>query len=86
MTLRKSGLGRGLEALLADAHPKGESAHPPEVASRDQMRSAYTSEQVGAMVGLIKNIQREHRSLLEEAEALKALMEEFESIIRADQS
>jgi hypothetical protein len=86
MTLRKGGLGRGLEALLADDPSKAESAHQSKDASRDEMRSAYTAEQAGAMVGSIKNIQKEHRTLLEEAEALKTLMEEFESIVRADLS
>ena len=38
------------------------------------------------VVALFKNIQRENLILLEEAEALRKLIEEFESIVRADLS
>jgi len=38
------------------------------------------------VVALFKNIQRENLILLEEAEALRQLIIEFESIVRADPS
>jgi hypothetical protein len=93
MTLRKRGLGRGLEALLADDPAKNEQqlqsrqtedgrdmgglAKPEAVGGKVEDRSAL-------VVALFKNIQRENLILLEEAESLRQLIAEFESLIRAD--
>lgn len=97
MNLKKRGLGRGLEALLADDSAKKET-HPPQTkpsadnrSVNDEMQSKpeiieAVDGQAGMVVALFKNIQRENLLLLEEAEALKRLIEEFESILRADQS
>ncbi|MGZ8174854.1 MULTISPECIES: hypothetical protein [Methylobacter] len=111
MTLRKRGLGRGLEALLADDSAK-EKKQPSQTmqagdhqltedVGQDDIQSVpavvdecmdgavITEEADGraAMVAaLFKNIQRENLILLEEAEALRQLIIEFESIVRADPS
>lgn len=109
MTLRKRGLGRGLEALLVDVADKEEKYQPqtmqsgeyPPVKNRHQeeVPSAPASMEAGStaqagevdgrtamVVELFKSIQREHLVLLDEAEALRKLIEEFESIVRADLS
>ncbi|MDO9422805.1 MAG: hypothetical protein Q7T40_01260 [Methylobacter sp.] len=97
MTLKKRGLGRGLEALLADDSAKKET-HQPQTKQSADNRSVKdkirlkpetieaVDERAGMVVALFKNIQRENLLLLEEAEALKKLIEEFESILCADQS
>ncbi|MDO9170080.1 MAG: hypothetical protein Q7U18_13470 [Methylobacter sp.] len=97
MNLKKRGLGRGLEALLADDSAKKET-HPPQTkpsadnrSVNDEMQSKpeiieAMDERAGMVVALFKNIQREKLVLQEEAEALKKMIEEFESILRADQS
>lgn len=89
MTFKKRGLGRGLEALLTDDSSKEEKYQPVKDVSQDEMQPADVAEVDGRtamVVALFKNIQREHLALLEEAEALRKLIEEFESIVRADQS
>lgn len=102
MTLKKRGLGRGLEALLVDVGAKEEllptlqtdacqpvqdeetQTLPPSVEVRSKARTGEVDERTAMVVELFKNIQREHLVLLEEAEALKKMIEEFESMIRAD--
>ena len=130
MTLKKRGLGRGLEALLADVSAKEEkhqsqagqsgeyqpakdvgqdgiqsmpvasedcmtetvpdslAAFPPsmEVRSGVGVVAEEVDGRMAMVVALFKNIQREHLILQEEAEALRKLIEEFESIVRADLS
>ena len=72
MTLKKRGLGRGLEVLLAEA---------PALEGLQQMPAV--SENVdGQAVNEI--IRRERLNLLQEAEALKSFLDEVESIIRAE--
>ncbi|TAN65758.1 MAG: hypothetical protein EPN17_15640 [Methylobacter sp.] len=119
MTLRKRGLGRGLEALLVDVADK-EEKYPPQTSQAGEYRAvkdrhqdeikaapvlvdndmtvvtppflaAKSAAQAGEVDGrtamvveLFKNIQREHLVLLDEAESLRKLIEEFESIVRAD--
>ncbi|MDO9049475.1 MAG: hypothetical protein Q7U66_17290 [Methylobacter sp.] len=97
MTLRKRGLGRGLEALLADESAK-EQIHqsqtvqsgeyqPSKGVGQDEVQVIEEVDDRAAMVvALFKNIQRENLILLEEAEALRKLIIEFESIVRADPS
>ncbi|MCX7101136.1 MAG: hypothetical protein NTX38_06495 [Methylobacter sp.] len=94
MILKKRGLGRGLEALLADDSVKKEQHRSP-VRQAEEINIAVTmakSEQVevqteersAMVIALFKNIQKENRLLLEEAESLRQLIAEFESIVRAD--
>lgn len=97
MTLKKRGLGRGLEALLAEESAEQEK-HQPKTgqagaypaakdADHDEMQSAgEAGGQTAMLAAFFKNIQREHLALLEEAEALRKLIEEFEAIVRADLS
>ncbi|MFZ2403793.1 MAG: hypothetical protein WAW41_01560 [Methylobacter sp.] len=95
MTFKKRGLGRGLEALLADDSAKEEKQQtktgqsvdyrPAKEVSPDEIQTVGTVDDRAAMVvALFKNIQKENQMLLEEAEALKKLIEEFEALIRAD--
>jgi len=154
MTVKKRGLGRGLEALLVDVASKEEIHQPQsvqpadyqpdkgivkdsaqsapalssdsldtednrpgksELESRQEQQSsviqgditlekqelesnqaqrsvetvslaAQVDDRAAIVVALFKNIQKEHLVLLEEAEALKKLIEEFEAMIRADLS
>jgi len=78
MNLPKRGLGRGLEALLADVSGSGKSKKisPADIKELDGQ----------ALQTVYENIQMEKLALLKEAEALKTLIAEFESIIRADLS
>jgi len=88
MTFKKRGLGRGLEALLADESVKEERHQPVKDMNQAEVQPAVADEEDGRtamVVALFKNIQREHLALLEEAETLRKLIEEFESIVRADQ-
>ncbi|MGZ4997122.1 MAG: hypothetical protein ACXV74_07475 [Methylobacter sp.] len=94
MTFRKRGLGRGLEALLADDSAKEKIQQPQAVQSAENQPSKDVVEdevpvngeidgRATMVVALFKNIQKENRMLLEEAEALRKLIEEFEAIVRA---
>lgn len=76
MTAKKRGLGRGLEVLLADT-AAGENL-PQKLVSIDD----DTKQQKIAQIS-INTLQGEHQNLLREAELLKSLMDEFESIVRA---
>lgn len=77
MSLQKRGLGRGLEVLLADPSALERLQQEPVAIEKIDDRTVKAQK-------LIENIQREHVRLLEEAEALKSLLDEFESIIRAE--
>jgi ParB-like chromosome segregation protein Spo0J len=77
MTLQKRGLGRGLEVLLANTSALIGLQKDPVTIEKIDDRTVMAQM-------LIENIQREHVRLLEEAEALKSLLDEFESIIRAE--
>jgi len=74
MTLKKRGLGRGLEVLLADTSSPEEVQHAPATVEGDHD---------GPTMSLIENLQKEKQDLLHEAEALKLMIDEFELIIRA---
>ncbi|MGZ8190635.1 MAG: hypothetical protein ACXWTS_05330 [Methylococcaceae bacterium] len=104
MTLKKRGLGRGLEALLADVPVKedlsesvdravvdAESVHALAVDLQKAEQLPHLSSNVATVddqaemaIALVKNIHRERLELLKEAEALKVLIDEFESIVHAD--
>ena len=77
MTLQKRGLGRGLEVLLTNTSALIGLQKDPVTIEKIDDRTVMAQL-------LIENIQREHVRLLEEAEALKSLLDEFESIIRAE--
>ncbi|MCK9619501.1 MAG: hypothetical protein M0R47_03100 [Methylobacter sp.] len=94
MTFRKRGLGRGLEALLADDSAKekihqsqavqSEENQPSKEVDQDAAQAIEeVDDQAAMVVALFKNIQKENRMLLEEAEALRKLIEEFEATVRA---
>jgi hypothetical protein len=94
MTLKKRGLGRGLEALLADDLAKNEQ-YRQQISRNDEAKDAVictaseavdgiAEDQSAMVVALFKNIQRENRLLLEEAESLRQLIAEFELLVRAD--
>jgi hypothetical protein len=87
MNSKKRGLSRGLEALLAEDSSKEEAHQPAKDVSRSEAQAAIAEEanrQTAMMIALFKNIQKERLALQEEAEALKKLIEEFESIVRDD--
>jgi hypothetical protein len=91
MTFKKRGLGRGLEALLADDSVKEDNHQPTKDMRHNETHSAPVAitevdNRTAMIVELFKSIQREHLILLEEAEVLRALIEEFEALVRADQS
>lgn len=72
MTLKKRGLGRGLEVLLAEA---------PALEGLQQSRALSEDADVQALIELVR---KEHLNLLQEAEDLKRMLDEFESIIRSE--
>jgi hypothetical protein len=87
MTLRKRGLGRGLEALLADDSANEEKQQLVKNVRQEETQPAAAVEvdkQAAMVVAFFKGVQKEHHTLLEEAENLKKMIEDFEAIIRAD--
>jgi len=95
MTLKKRGLGRGLEALLVDVSSKEEKHHlqtlPIDILQRgnhlpsDDMNSDELKEMddpEAQTIVLIETIQRENLDLLQEAEGLRMLLDEFEAMVR----
>ena len=78
MNIKKRGLGRGLEALLVDVSVK-EEKHQLQTLPPDDMNSDELQE---LAIELIETTQKENLNLLEEAEALKTLMDEFEAMLR----
>ncbi|MDP2099668.1 MAG: hypothetical protein U1D70_14240 [Methylobacter sp.] len=95
MTLKKRGLGRGLEALLADEPVKEESQQvqilpvnepAPAGVQLAPVMVEDVDDRADMVVALFKSIQRENLLLREEAEVLRGLIEEFEALIRADLS
>ena len=91
MTFKKRGLGRGLEALLVDVSSKEEkhqlqslpidnNLHRGSHLLPDDMDSDDEREVIA--IALIETIQKETLNLLQEAEGLKALLDEFEALVR----
>lgn len=78
MTLKKRGLGRGLEVLLADTSSMDDLPQP-------SISAEPANNQVAMALALLDHLQKEKQNLLLEAEALKSLLDEFESILRARQ-
>jgi len=96
MTLKKRGLGRGLEALLADEPAKEEPQQQVQILPVNEPALAGVQlapvmvedvdDRADTVIALFKSIQRENLILREEAEALRALIEEFEALVSADLS
>jgi hypothetical protein len=72
MTLKKRGLGRGLEVLLTEA---------PALEGLQQTQAPLEDTDAQA---LIEMVHTEYLALLQEAEDLKKMLDEFESMIRAE--
>ena len=95
MTFKKRGLGRGLEALLVDVSNK-EDKHQLQTLSIDNLHRGIhlpnddmdsdelqeMDEREAIAIALIETIQKETLNLLQEAEGLKALLDEFEAMVR----
>lgn len=89
MSLKKRGLGRGLEALLVNVSTIEEKHQlqtlPIDILQRgnhlppDDMNSDELQDMA---IELLETIQKENLSLLQEAEALRKLIEEFEAMVR----
>lgn len=78
MNLKKRGLSRGLEALLADDSADEEKCQPgKEVRQSETRPAAAPDKQTAMVVSFFKSVQKEHHTLLEEAEDLRQLLEEF---------
>lgn len=86
MTFKKRGLGRGLEALLAEDSAKEDVSRPDKDRIQNDGRAVVSEleDRASVMVALLRDMQRERLALLEEAVALQKTIEEFESLIRMD--
>ncbi len=87
MNLKKRGLGRGLEALLADDSANEGQHQPNQEVRQGEDRPAAGVEvdkQTAMVVTFFKRIQKEHHSLLEEAESLRNLLEELGDDLSAE--
>ena len=124
MTVKKRGLGRGLEALLVDVSAKEEILLPQTVPINNRQKNNHLStdnmnldelqlepvvaqkiaknntkvvvnpaseapviakamnDREAVTSALIKTIQKENRHLLQEAENLRQLLDEFEAMVR----
>ena len=88
MTLKKRGLGRGLEALLVDVSSK-EVKHQVQTLPIDVLQRSnhlppddMNSDELQDMsIALIETIQTENLNLLQEAEGLRKLIDEFEAML-----
>ena len=80
MNLKKRGLGRGLEALLADDSANEQKHQPVKDVRQGEIQPAVAPEiekQTAMVVAFFKSTQKEHHALLEEAESLKKLLDEL---------
>lgn len=80
MNPKKRGLGRGLEALLADDSANEEKHQPVKEARQGETQPAAGAEadkQTAMVLAFFKSVQKEHHALLEEAESLKKLLDEL---------
>jgi len=97
MTLKKRGLGRGLEALLVDvstSDDRHQQTLPTDTLQRghDLPPDAMNSEELQIInkmadpetvaLALIETLQQENLNLLQEAVALRQLVDEFEAMVR----
>ena len=93
MTVKKRGLGRGLEALLVDVSAKEDKASlhhgnlPSDTMNSDELQKApgtinkITDAEIVALA-LIETMHQENINLLQEAIALRELVDEFAAMIR----
>ena len=89
MSLKKRGLGRGLEALLVDVSSK-EGKHQLKTQPVDNLHQGIhmpsddmnSDELQDIAIALIETIQKENFNLLQEAECLRNLLDEFEAMVR----
>ncbi|GAB6139583.1 hypothetical protein JCM14076_03120 [Methylosoma difficile] len=101
MTFKKRGLGRGLEALLAEVPVKDDSRIIEGQSEASQLPAVVgvvepitpapnitdlpaLNQQAELTFALMKNIHRERLDVLVEAEALLALIDEFEQLVQND--
>ncbi len=85
MNPKKRGLGKGLEALLAHTHLEDSGSLGLSTASSSE--DLTNNQQAAIQAQALKQaLHQEHQCLLAEAEALLALIEAFEMVIRADMS
>ena len=98
MTLKKRGLGRGLEALLVDVPVTDTPVKPIQMNIEPikpaenmspmlplmSMASHRIDDEVIIALTLIKNIHQARVNLLAEAEQLKQLINEFERIVNTE--
>ena len=83
MTLKKRGLGRGLEALLVDVSAK-EQTLPLDAVNSDNAPTVINkvADSEAMALALIETLQQENLNLLQEAVALRELADEFEAMVR----
>lgn len=84
MTLTKRGLGRGLEALLTEVPIMAETAlHSQGLAvQQDHQVDQFVVAELQHPVELTENKQTLRGVLLNEAEALKSFLEDFETMVQ----
>jgi hypothetical protein len=80
---KKRGLGRGLEALLTDVLIKVEAQEDP-AEEGDQAEQAMPLREWGHAGPENTALQQAKLALLEEAEALRTLIEDLEKLARAE--
>ena len=89
MTLKKRGLGRGLEALLVDV-AAGEDRQPADASqqrgrhlSSDAMNADDSRKTADPEpLALIETLKQENLMLLQEVAVLRQLLDEFETMVR----
>ena len=92
MNLKKRGLGRGLEALLVDVSAKEDrsSLHhgghlPPDAMSSAELAAPAIINKItdpeAVALALIETLQQENLNLLQEAVALRELVDEFKAMV-----
>lgn len=75
---KRGGLGRGLEVLLVDTSPVKNAAVPPATAPETAIAADAST------IALQGALHVERKQLLQEAEALRILLLEFDLLVRAD--
>lgn len=91
MNLKKRGLGRGLDALLAEtANKENEQgaviplAEPVKHVGASKSEGVDVLNQSAMTIAIVKNLHRENLRLQEEAVALKDLLDGLEKTLKDD--
>lgn len=100
MTSKKRGLSRGLEALLTDVPVKSDSTNAEnqpvdggvqdlrialqELMEKYSPSADHAVSNASTAISMNNDLHRERLSLLEEAEALKKLIDDIESVIHGN--